>query len=444
MKNKPTIVLLAVVLLAFAPSVRGAGFLIYEHGAAAMSMGGAFTAVADNPSAIWHNPAGLAWVEGTQVLLGGTFIIPSGSVTMPYFPPNPSPPPAFLGPTTINQVHQVFTPPNVYISHKFSDRVTAGIGFMAPFGLGTKWQTTNTSTPAFPLAYLGYSNDMKTFFVNPTIALKLMDNLSVGVGFSYIFSTLTLDLYQSIELPPGDGTAYNVPTAMKGSGDSFNFNGGILYKGKGFSLGASYRSRFDIKYSGTVTLDNQFVPGVLQPYIPTEGDVTTTFKFPAVLTFGLSVDITKKLLWSFDFHTYYWGRFDSYTALITFPDPYGTQELTAAQNWKNAHCTRMGFQYLANDKLTLRLGGFYDETPQPVETMDPNLPDNDRWAITGGVGYKIGKFMIDVGAHFEHFLARTSQHGYIFTGGIAVDPNPAAGLYKTQALLLGINLGYKF
>jgi long-subunit fatty acid transport protein len=73
--------------------------------------------------------------------------------------------------------------------------------------------------------------------------------------------------------------------------------------------------------------------------------------------------------------------------------------------------------------------------------MDPNLPDNNRWAVTAGFGYKIGKFLVDVGGHFEHFLARTSDHGFIFG---PYDPNPAAGLYKTQALLIGLNFGYKF
>jgi long-subunit fatty acid transport protein len=99
MMRKRTLVLLAAMLLAFAPAARSAGFLIYEHGAAAMAMGGAFTAVANNASAIWHNPAGLAWLEGTQILGGVTFIVPVGSVTMPN-----------LGPLTFNQVNQVFTP----------------------------------------------------------------------------------------------------------------------------------------------------------------------------------------------------------------------------------------------------------------------------------------------------------------------------------------------
>jgi long-chain fatty acid transport protein len=431
MKTKRLPALLVAALVAFAPAARGAGFLIYEHGAAAMAMGGAFTAVANNPSAIWHNPAGIAWIDGTQVLLGATFIMPTGSVTMPNYP----------GAPTIKQVNQIFTPPNFYFTHKFSDRITVGVGFMAPFGLGTKWQKTNDSPPVFPLAYLGYYNDMETFFVNPTVAVKVLDNLSIGLGCSYIFSSLKLDLYQSITLPPGEGVAYDVPTAMKATGNSFNFNAGILYKGKGFSLGASYRSHFNIKYSGTVALDNEFVPADLQLYVPTSGNVKTTFKFPDILTFGVAINITPKLLWSFDVHTYFWSRFDSYTANITFPSPYPAQSLTAPQLWKNSQCYRMGFEYRATDKLRLRLGSFFDESPQPVGTMDPNLPDNDRWAIQGGLGYTIGKFTVDLGAHFEHFLARTSDNGFIFG---PYEPNLAAGLYKTQALLIGLNFGYKF
>ncbi len=432
MKRKTILALLAAAALAASPAAYGAGFLIYEHGAAAMAMGGAFTAVANNPSAIWHNPAGLAWVEGTQISLGGTFIIPAGTVTMPNLEGSP----------TYEQVHKVFTPPNIYISHKFSERVTAGVGFFAPFGLGTQWMSTPTDPPTFPLAYLGYNNNMETFFINPTIAVKLLDNLSIGFGASYITSKLTLDLYQLV--PVDETTAFNVPTSMEGTGTSFNFNAGILYKSKAFSLGASYRSRFDIDYSGTVTLDQQFIPEAFRAFFPTDGNVKTTFKFPAILTFGLAVNITPQLLWSFDFHTYFWSRFDSYTADITFPSPFPPQTLTAAQNWKDSHCTRMGLQFQASPKLAFRLGGFFDETPQPVETMDPNLPDNDRWGAQVGAGYTMGKFTIDLAYHFEHFMGRTSQHGYLFTGGVPVDPNPAAGAYKTEANLFGISLTYKF
>ena len=431
MKTKRILAWLAVLLVAAVPAARGAGFLIYEHGAAAMAMGGAFTAVANNPTAIWHNPAGLAWLDGTQLMLGATFIIPTGSVTMPY-----------LGPLTVKQVNQVFTPPNFYFTHKFSDRITAGIGFMAPFGLGTKWQKVNNSPPDFPLAYLGYYNDMQTFFVNPAIAIKLLDNLSLGLGCSYIFSTLKLDLYQRLGPFIEGGDSYDAPTAMKATGNSFNFNAGLLYKGKGFSLGASYRSHFNIKYSGTVAIDNEFIPAPFQPYIPTSGDVKTTFKFPDILTLGVAINVTPKLVWSFDVHTYFWKRFDSYTADITFPSPFPAQSLTAPQLWKNSQCYRMGFAYQATDKLSLRLGTFFDETPQPTATMDPNLPDSDRWAVQGGLGYVIGKFTVDIGAHFEHFLARTSENGYIF--GLVDSINPAQGTYKMQALLLGINFGYKF
>jgi long-chain fatty acid transport protein len=425
MIKKSTLTLFVVALLAFTPAARGAGFLIYEHGAAAQAMAGAFTSIANNPSAIWHNPAGLAWVDGTQLMLGATFIVPVGSVTMPN-----------LGGLKYKQENQVFYPPNVYITHKFSDRVTAGIGFMAPFGLGTKWPNSNND---FPLRYAGVSNDMKTFFINPTIAFKLTDKLSLGVGVSYIFSSLELNQVLPAPVLNPALPMFDIPVAMKTTGTSFNWNAGILYREKTFSLGLSYRSHFNIKYDGDATLSTEFTPDPYKPFIPTSGTVTTTFKFPDIMTVGISFNLTQKLIWSVDFHEYFWKRYDAYT--IEFTSAAGQVPLEKEPLWKNSYCLRTGFQYQASERLALRAGAAYDRTPQPLADMDPNLPDANRMFFTVGLGYKIGKLMLDFAYHFETFQTRTSDNGFVLGPS---EPNLAAGTYKTQAHLLGINLGYKF
>ncbi|MEA3466103.1 MAG: outer membrane protein transport protein [Thermodesulfobacteriota bacterium] len=72
MKCKLSIIVLMVLLM---PSlVCGAGFHIREQGAKAMGMANAFVAQADDPSAIFYNPAGIAFQDGTQVSLGVTVI----------------------------------------------------------------------------------------------------------------------------------------------------------------------------------------------------------------------------------------------------------------------------------------------------------------------------------------------------------------------------------
>ncbi len=415
--------LVLVALLAVAvPAARGSGFLIYEHGAAAQAMAGAFTSIANDPSAIWHNPAGLAWVDGTQVLLGATFIVPVGSVFLPNYPGTP----------TIKQVSQVFYPPHAYVTHKISDRVTVGLGFCTPFGLGTKWPDPST----FPLRYVGTSNDMKTYFINPTVAFKLTDNLAFGFGLTYIYSEIDINVVQLMGIP--DVAEFDVPSELQGHGSSFQWDAGLLYKGKGFSLGANYRSHFDVTYKGNVSLDTSGIPDPYRAAFPTSGTDQFTFRFPDTLTAGVSVNLTKTLLWAFDFDYLFWKRYNSYTIMVT--TDAGTQEIPFVTAWKNSYLLRTGLQFQACDKLALRAGVFYDSSPQPATTMDNNLPDAARLGITAGIGYTIGKLSLNVAYQHEHFQQRTDENPYVF----GVSPNFWTGTYKLTAHLIGVSLGYKF
>ena len=65
-------------VLASAPA-SGAGFGLNEHGAAAMAMAGAYTAIAATPEATFFNPAGLATLKGLQFAAGFTMITPGTS-----------------------------------------------------------------------------------------------------------------------------------------------------------------------------------------------------------------------------------------------------------------------------------------------------------------------------------------------------------------------------
>lgn len=426
MRMRSRLIVAAVLLLAMVSFVQGAGFLIYEHGAAAMALAGAFTGLANDPSAVWHNPAGLAWVEGTQVLLGATLIVPRGSVTMDNLP----------GAPVYNQVKQVFYPPNFYITHKFGDKLAAGVGVFAPFGLGAEWPDEEND---FPLRYLAVKAEMQTIIVNGALAYKVTENVAVAGGVYFVTSKLKETLVQRIDM--GEDVAFDVPTSLDVKGTALGWNAGLMYKTDGFSLGINFRSQFNVDYSGTVVSSLDYVPWPYQPYIPTEGDAKTTFRFPNILTIGFAVNLTPKVLWSVDVHEYFFRRYNAYTVEVDYPSPYPDQELEAEPRWEDNICYRTGLQYQTSEKLALRGGVLFDKTPQPVLDMSPSLPDADRLAFTLGFGYKIGKLVFDFGYQFEHFYKRTSQHHYIFG---PYTPNPAQGTYKTVSHLFGLNLGYRF
>ncbi|MGQ9471432.1 MAG: OmpP1/FadL family transporter [Candidatus Aminicenantales bacterium] len=401
----------------------GAGFLIYEHGAAAMALAGAFVALANNPSAVFHNPAGLAFLPGTQVSLGTTLIIPKGSLELAAFPD-----PRFK---SVDQASQVFYPSTFYFSHKVGEKVSVGFGFFSPYGLGAEWPKD------YPLRYIAVKDDLKTFFFNPAVAVEVSKNFAVGFGFAYVHSTLSFDLVQLADLSfinPLFGS-YDVPVNLKATGNGYGFNAGALYRGEKVSLGANWRSGFKIDYEGDLTLDWSNAPSMVQPLLPKAGTASTSFSYPHILGFGLAITPSPNFLLSADVHYILWSSYDEFTVKVDVPN---FADKHVEENWKDAFTLRGGVEFRPTEKLALRAGLLYDQTPQPIETMDPILPDANRVAFTGGFGFKTGHLVLDFAYQYEIFSERASPNRSIYPFGLG------EGTYKTKAQLIGLSLTFVF
>jgi len=424
LKRILTVAVFVALLLTQANLGSGSGFLIYEHGAAAMAMAGAFVSVANDPTAIFHNPAGIAFLKGTQISLGTTLIRSTGQMTLTQWPyPQQQ--------TTWDQHEQIFYPSNFYITQSVGQKITLGFGFFTPYGLGASWPKENQ------LRYLGYKDDMKTFFFNPTIGIKLTDQISFGAGISYIYSSVLFKLVERQDLGPYG--AYDIPAKMEGNGSSWALNAGLLYRAEKFSLGFNWRSGFDIDFEGDLTLDTSPIPSPLRPLFPTTSGGKTTFKFPHIFGIGVSGTPMERLLLSLDIHYVLWSRFDEY--VVTFDDPR-LEPLVTPENWKDSWLFRLGGQYTFSPKFCLRAGFLYDQTPQPVESMDPLLPDANRYALTAGIGWKVAKnLVLDLTFHHEIFSDRTSPNRNIYKVGPI---NFGESEYSLSANLLGISLSFVF
>jgi long-chain fatty acid transport protein len=444
MRKLLILVLSAVVIFSLSPFAQSAGFLIYEHGAAAMAMGGAFIGLANDPSAVFHNPAGIAWLNGTQISVGTTLITSSASLSLPNYPD-----PTFQ---TVDQEKQWFYPSTLYFTHKFGDKIAAGFGFFSPYGLGTKWPKD------YPLKYISYEDDMKTFFFNPVVAYKVSDNFSVGVGVSYIYATLDFMLidHEEIDIGPLIGLPYPIDSTfdldahLDSSGSGWGFNAGALFKTENFSIGFNWRSGFKIKFEGDilVELDDYYVPAPYDQLIPAEQitqfipesvPASTEFNFPHILGVGIAYNLTNDFLFTADVHYVLW---DTYKEVIVAVEHALFADKEIEENWENSFLLRGGLQYQLSESFALRGGFLYDQTPQPVESMDPMLPDADRWALTGGFGYNAGGLVIDAAFQYEVFSDRTSPNRNILIHPLL--GNLGEGTYSNTAYLIGISIGYKF
>jgi len=439
------LVLSAIVIFSLSPFAQGAGFLIYEHGAAAMAMGGAFVALANDPSAIFHNPAGLAFLKGTQISVGATLIIPNASLSLPNWPD-----PTYR---IVEQEKQVFYPPNFYITHQVNDKITVGFGFFVPYGLGIKWPKD------YPLRYLSYEDDMKTYFFNPTAAYQVTDNFSVGFGVNYVHATLDFMLidHEEVDLGPLIGlpipivSTFDLDAHLDSSGSGFGFNAGALYKTENFSLGFNWRGGFKIKFDGDIAVDlagynipapyDQMIqPGQITQIIPESTPASTEISFPHILGIGIAYSLTNDLLLTADVHYVLWSTYEKIIVAVEHA-LFADKEIE--ENWNDSVVVRGGVQYQISDSFALRAGALYDQTPQPVETVDPLLPDADRWALTGGFGYKSGRFEVDVAFQFEPFNDRTSDNRNILIHPLT-GVNLGKGTYSTTAYLLGASVRYRF
>src|SRR5512134_574993 len=128
-----------VILLFAAASANAGGFRLPEAGAKAMGMGFAFTAQADDPSAIYFNPAGIVQLEGQNVKVGVTYVKENGGEFTGVTP--------LTGGVTQSETQKDldFYIPNLFWTRKASPKLAYGVGVFAPFGLGQEYQNRNTS-----------------------------------------------------------------------------------------------------------------------------------------------------------------------------------------------------------------------------------------------------------------------------------------------------------
>ncbi len=417
MFKKFTVVILGTLLSA--SLTFGSGFSIYEQGGKATAMGGAFIGLANDASAVFYNPAGITNLEGTNISLGTAIIIPAF---------------AFQGPTSVDKNlytkanDLVFPPTHFYATHQLTDNLTAGFGFYTLFGLGSEWDKNWAGRE------LATETHFQTFFLNPVIAYKIMDNLSIAAGYSLVIATVSMG--HSNYVQPTD--TY-VESKLEGSTTGHGFNAGLQFKPmKGLSLGAVYRHNVQLDFEdGDATFD---IPASLNPAVDaihaglfpdTKG--SAGIKLANLIGAGLAYDLTDDFTATFDFMQLGWSSYDELT--IKFDDPVaGKDETVAEKGYEDSYSLRFGLEYRYTESLAFRAGYCRDNHAVPDENVEPDLPEGDRNCYTVGIGYKMSDFIIDA---WYFYLSQDERK-------ITDSNHEFNGTYTGMGNLFGVTLGYSF
>jgi long-chain fatty acid transport protein len=412
---KKKVLTLFFVCVLFTGNMYPGGFQINENGARAMAMAGAFTGLANDPSAIYFNPAGITQLDGTQFYAGATMIMPTSSFTGPSSTPYST--------TKWDMEKQTFFPINFYVTQKLSDRLSVGLGVNNEYGLGTKWD------PNWVGKQLAVETSIKTFFFTPVIAYKILDNLSVSAGATIAFGSVKISNQQATPIP---GIAFTLVTLDSKTVSAIGFTGAVLYKPiDKLNIGVCFRSQSKFDFTGTVTSSPNYLN--LLP----NGGVAAPFTTPTNLTVGIACMPNDKWTITADYQWVGWSSFDKIQ--ITF-DTYdlssspGVQNTeTIPRNYEDTYILRLGAEYKAYDMLSLRAGILYDHGPVPDNYVEPELPTANRTGINIGAGYNFtSKLRVDV-AYFLLLLPDRTVTNSVFHFN---------GTYSNIAHLIALDLGY--
>jgi long-chain fatty acid transport protein len=421
--------LLIPALVIVSGAAFGSGFGLFEHGAKATAMGGAFAATADDPSAIFYNVAGIAQQRKTRVMAGATIINFSNQFTGD---PND---PITAGDAEHYRRH-TFVLPNMYVIVPVGQNVTFGLGVFSPFGLRTNWENPSLYRGRF----ISQDANVKAVDVEPAIARKTSDGrFAIGVGGDYRRSHIQLDRNNGA-VNPFTFRFVDVAHAHLNSdwNTAWGYNVGLLAKpSPTWSIGLAYRANMDINYTGTaaftqISTGNPQLDGLVKAGLPPNQGIKTTIAYPGIATLGIGTTALNG--WQLELDGTYttWSRFKNLDiAFLTTP----ANNLHRPQNWTNTWSYRIGANKAVNDNWDVRFGGVYDMNPQPTEGVGPLLPDANRVGPSLGIGWHNGHWSFDATEFRLHFLPRN-------TFGSNLDN--FNGVYKTDANLITVDFGYTF
>ena len=421
---------LAVLGAAPAP---GAGFLIFEHGTKAMGLAGAFTAQADDGSAMFHNAAGLAFQDRRSIDVGTTLI---SNTTGDFEGLGPFPGRGATG----EQADAVFFPSHAYYVQPIAPNWTFGLGFNDPFGLAMEWDNVDD----WPGRFINYDAELRTFDLNPTIAWKATPNLGIGLGFVARWSDIELNQRLGVPSPFG-GVAEVGDTRLESDLDEgFGWNAGILHKvNPSFSWGLAYRSKVEVDYNGEGRF-TQIATGIpefdaaVRAQIPFDQDLPleSTIDFPDLAMLGFAFGLTRNVVLETDVQWTGWSSFDELPIEFT-ENPQFSRVLP--ERYDDVYAYRAGLAWTTSPRSEWRFGFVHDETPQPETSVGPLLPDADRDGLTVGYGYR-GGWDFDIALMYLEFDERTRDE--TFRSDEFPNEPIFHGTFDTTAFLLGMTVGF--
>lgn len=424
-----TMKVLALAIGAFGSTAsHAAAFQLLEGNAS--GLGNAYAgsaAVAEDASTVFFNPAGMTLLPGRNVAFSVDLVRPSAKFDNQG---STVPPGQGIGGNGGDAGDWAAIPAG-YMTWQLTDRLFAGLGVGAPFGLKTEYGADWVGR------FHAVKSEIKTVNINPSIAFKVNDVLSIGVGVN--FQRIDADLTNLVTNP---GLAGSLASGrIKGDDTAWGWNAGLMWQvSDSTRLGAAYRSKMDYKLEGTARFTGLNPNGNIVATALNAGrggDVTADVELPDTATFSVAQKISDRWTMLGDISWTGWSTLQDLTVNRVDGVNVTTEELRWRDTWRVA----FGGTYAYTDALSLKFGLAWDQTPVRDTTRLPRVPDEDRVWLSLGLQWRPNATSaVDVG--YAHLFVKDAKVNN--DGGSALLKGTLVGEYENSVDILGVQYSTRF
>jgi len=416
------------------------GFRNPFHDAAAIAQGNAFAAQADNASAVFYNSAGMAQLHGIHhaggvqfVNINTTFTSPTGSAVTNSSPTIGLPPPG-----------QFFFTANLKdLGMSALGNLSVGLGMLNLYGFAAKFPIDGPFATAVTFAQL------PLIAIKPTVAYKVTESLSVGLGADiFTFTGLLGEGHaeRRFQAAPGSGFSSSTELELNGKGTTAGLNVSFLYtpwrneEGKPrLSFAGIWRSQAVLPLNGALLANGSLV-----------AQASTSMRLPEVWTGGIAYWPIRNRAreWKVEVDVDYvrWQAIRDASVHLS-----NGSVLPSPQQWRNTFTVNVGTEYklrgLTSSQgwdVAFRTGYSRSHSPVTDLSFDPAFADNDVHVATVGMGvlcHTGGRFfgLIACADAEKSFFTKSAigldlfYQAFVFDARTVTDsPNPTVnGTYRT-------------
>ncbi len=450
---------LALCLTLVSPHLRAEDLAYHEVGARAAGLGGAFTGKADDITAIFYNPAGLAFLGGWCLKTDLTFADRTISATWPE-----------TGTTYTTSPHELLQ--NVFMAWRPVRGISLGLGYFSPCNFNSAWPSIWSADEVSVAAKL----KSRTF--RSVVAVEPLKGLALSAALDLVSMSVTLDHFIPFELE-----TYTLPHETRVfsrhelSGRGMGFSAGVLWKVlSGLQVGVRYQKSIALDLAGRnwfifpLDIGHDTVPDPYQPsrsvssllqmfYVPQ--DVTGEMTLPREISCGVALKPLARLWLYLDVQWDKWSEFGRwefrsvnadeelnpgftsvYQEFYGIAPNYGTQGADLAV--KDSRKLKAGLEYRAGRWVALRAGFARHESSVEAAGRNPIYPDPDLNVYSLGFGYEGPLFSI---WDEEKTVSQLSFDLFVRYASADESPSSLPGLemtYGAKRWAAGVGVGFIF